>query len=51
MAGRPKISRTPEELKQLQKLRRKKYRGYSLAYQKLYYLKKKLADPNYNKKN
>lgn len=51
MVGRPKIFRTPEELKALQKQRRKKYQGYFKTYQKLYYLKKKLFDSDYNKKN
>ena len=51
MAGRPKIFRTPEEIKEIQKERRKKYRAYFLTYQKYYYLKKILEDPNYNKNN
>jgi hypothetical protein len=51
MSGRPKITRTPEELKELQKQRRKKYKGYIKTYRKLYYLKKILEDPDYNKKN
>jgi len=51
MVGRPKIIRTTEEIKELQKRRRKKYRGYFSTYQKLYHLKKKLADPEYDKKN
>ena len=50
MAGRPKIIRTPQELKEIQKVRRKKYQTYFKIYQKHYYLKKLLADPNYNKK-
>ena len=43
MAGRPRIFRTPEEIKLLQKQRRKKYQTYFKTYQKLYHLKKKLA--------
>jgi hypothetical protein len=51
MVGRLKIFRTPEELKELQKQRRKKNAGYFKIYQKYYYLKKILEDKDYNKKN
>jgi len=51
MAGRPKIIRTPEEIKELQKQRRKKYQAYYKIYSKYYYRKKISKSPNYNKEN
>ena len=51
MVGKPKLVRTPEQLKELQKENRKKYKKYFDKYNKYYYLKKILEDPDYNKKN
>lgn len=50
MIGRPKIFRTPEELRKLHKERRKRYKKYFQNYGKMYYYQRLLADPNYNKK-
>lgn len=50
MVGRPKIIRTAEEWKEIHRQRRKKYQSYHKMYQKHYYLKKLLADPDLNKK-
>lgn len=48
--GRRKIIRLPEEIKELEKKRYQKYKGYFKTYSKLNYLKKKITDPNYNQK-
>ncbi|MCE8163501.1 MAG: hypothetical protein I3273_06905 [Candidatus Moeniiplasma glomeromycotorum] len=47
MVGRPKIIRTPEELKKF----REKYSKYYKKYHKFYYLKKSLENPNYTREN
>ena len=51
MAGRPKIICTPEELKELQKKPRAKYKKYHQLYSKYHYLKKVSENPNYNQAN
>jgi hypothetical protein len=51
MVGRPKIIRTPEENKELEKKRRTKYKKYFAKYAKYNYLKKILENPNYNREN
>jgi hypothetical protein len=51
MVGRPKINRSPEEIKELQKKRRGKYKKYYQLYLKYYYLKKTTENPDYNRIN
>jgi len=51
MVGRPKIVRSKEELIELEKKRRIKYKKYYQKYSKYYYLKKVLENPDYNRKN
>jgi hypothetical protein len=50
MVGRPKKYITPEQIKEKKRLHRLKYKSYIAKYNKYYYLKRLLADPNYNQK-
>ena len=49
--SRTKIVRTPQELKELERKRRAKYKKYYAKYSKFYYLKNILANPDYNRIN
>ena len=46
MVGRPKIIRTPEKIKELNKKRRAKNKKYFQKYSKYYYLKRCLENPD-----
>ena len=50
MVGRPKKYLTAEDLKEKKRLHRLKYKNYIAKYNKFYYLKRILEDPNYNRK-